>query len=237
MKSKTARAVAAAVGLLVGIVSVKPAAAQQWGATAIGVAEYDTEQTLLLLAGVSTGPRGMGLRPRIGVQGYNLSYDGGTDNVNVIVVKPYVGLANTFEGGSVYGNVGYAFSNKDEVFTSGAFVPDRGDGVVLSGGWDQWGTGGPLGYQVLGAYNLGTESFWGRGRVTTRLGQATTGQRRIGGEVAFLSGEGYSGVQPGAILELHNGRGRILGLGAGMKFIEGEDAVYFKAEMVLPIAR
>jgi hypothetical protein len=31
----------------------------QWSATAIGVAEYDTESTLLLLAGLSAGPGGM----------------------------------------------------------------------------------------------------------------------------------------------------------------------------------
>lgn len=240
MTGTTTRLTTAVLGAI--LISFSPAdASAQWSATSIGVAEYDTEQTLLLLGGISAGPGGMGWKPRIGFQGYYLRYDVGSTSTNVLVGKPYVGVRNAFSGGSVGVNVGYAFSDKDASFTTGAFVPDAGgDGVVLSGGWDQWGTGGPMGYQVLGAYNFGTEGFWGRGRVTRRLGAASsTGrQRRFGGEVAYLAGDGYSGVQPGAIMEFHDGNGRIFGLGAGMKFFDGGgDAVYFKGEFVLPIGR
>lgn len=233
----TKRNAAAIFGVI--LLSMAPMRADaQWSSSAIGVAEFDTEQAMLLLGGLSAGPSGLGLKPRIGVQAYLLRFDNPSGSTNVTVVKPYVGVRNAFAGGSVGLNVGYAFSNKE--FTTGAFVPDaEGDGVVVSGGWDQWGIGGPMGYQVLGAYNFGSEAFWGRGRATRRIGAASsTGrQRRFGGEVAFLAGDGYSGVQPGAILEFHNGQGSIFGLGAGMKFIEGTDAVYFKAEFVLPIAR
>lgn len=231
------RRAAAMLGAI--LVSIAPTSASaQWSATSWGVAELDTEETLLLLAGASTGPSGMGWKPRIGLQGYYLRFDAGATSRNVTVVKPFVGLRNGFAGGSVGVNVGYAFSDRDGA--TGAFVPDaEGDGVVLSGGWDRWGTGGPLAYQLLGAYNFGSEAFWGRGRVTRRIGAASsTGrQRRFGGELAFLAGEGYSGAQPGALIEFHNGNGRIFGLGAGMKFIEGDDAVYFKAEFVLPLGR
>ena len=91
---------------------------------------------------------------------------------------------------------------------------------------------------MLGSYNFDSESFWGRGRVTRRIASAGQAQKRFGGEVAFLSGSGYSAWQPGAVFEMHNGRGGILGLGAGMKFFEGGDnAVYFKIEGVVPVAR
>lgn len=238
MKGTIAQRSAAVLGAV--LISMAPASANaQWSSTVVGVAEYDTEQALLLLGGISAGPGGLGWKPRIGFQTYYLHFDSGV-STSVVVAKPYVGMRNAFTGGSFGVNVGYAFSDKDRDFVTGAFVPEaEGDGVVVSGGWDQWGTGGPMGYQVLGAYNFGSEAYWGRGRVTRRIGAASsTGrQRRFGGEVAFLGGDGYSGVQPGALVEFHNGNGRIFGLGAGMKFIEGSDAVYFKAEIVLPLGR
>jgi hypothetical protein len=236
MIRKTSRAFLLAAILLASV--FKPGVASaQWAASMFGVAEYDTESTLLLLAGLSAGPRGTGLAPRIGVQGYHLGFDATPSRVNVVVVRPWVGLRNGYEGGSVSGSIGYAFSNREEQFTQGAFVPDRGDGVVLTGGWDHWGTGGPLGYQLLGSYNFGTESIWTRGQVTTRVRALNPGQVRVGAEVAYLAGENYSGVQPGAIVQFHTGGGRIFGLGAGLKYFEDSDAVYFKVEFGLPLAR
>lgn len=238
MKGTTVRgSVATVIGAL--ILSMAPAiAGAQWSSTAIGVAEFDTEGTMLFLGGLSGGPGGLGLKPRVGLQAYLLRYDQGAGSANVTVVKPYVGVRNAFKGGSVSANIGYAFATKE---VTGAFAPDAGgDGVVLSGGWDQWGTGGPMAYQLLGSFNFGTESFWGRGRVTRRLGAALSSgrQRRFGGELAYLAGDGYSGIQPGAIMEFHDGTGRIFGLGAGMKFFDGGgDAVYFKGEFVLPLGR
>src|SRR5947199_276783 len=80
--------------------------------------------------------------------------------------------------GSAYRTIGYAFANGD----LGTGVPVAGSaigkGVVLSGGLDSWGTGGPLGYQALGSYNFGSKSFWGRGRVTTRVSQNGPSQMR-----------------------------------------------------------
>ncbi|MEX2177913.1 MAG: hypothetical protein WD801_04325 [Gemmatimonadaceae bacterium] len=237
MKSKKAWAGLAVVALF-GIGSPMASANAQMSTTAIAVAEYDTDETMLLLAGVSTGPSGMGWSPRFGVQAYHLGYDVGTSRTTVMVVRPYAGMRNNFTGGSASINLGYAFSNKDT--EAPAIVADPGSGVVLSGGWDHWGTGGPLGYQLLGAYNFGTESIWTRARGTTRVQQrAGRAQTRLGAEVAYLSdNDGFSAFQPGAILELHGGNGGILGLGAGMKLYEGgSNAVYFKIEGVLPLSR
>src|SRR5688572_22533001 len=117
MISKSRFSVAAVVGLM--LAAAVPAAGQ-WRATAIGVAEVDTESTLLLLAGLSASPTGMKVSPIIGVQAYHLGFDGGTARTNVFTVKPYVGLSNGYSAGSVYGTVGYAFSNRDGFIPSTA---------------------------------------------------------------------------------------------------------------------
>ena len=239
MTNRTSRAMifgALALGsLLIGA----PASAQV-SATAIGVAEYDTDGTLLLLGGVSAGPGGRGWKPRFGVQAYSLNFESGASDVNVFSVRPYVGMRNLFDGGSFGVNLGYAFANKD-VDPTPVFVSESSDGVVLSGGLDYWGTSNSrLGYQALAAYNFGSEGFWGRGRATTRLGamRANNAQTRLGAEVAVMAGDGYHGFQPGGVLEFHTGGGTIFGLGAGMKFFQGgSEAVYFKGEFTLPIAR
>ena len=232
---------AAMLGALVigGLHAATPAAAQI-SATAIAGAEYDTEGAYLLLGGLSAGPSGRGWKPRVGIQAYTLGYDNGPTSVNVFSVRPYVGMRNLFTGGSFGVNVGYAFANKD-VDPTPVFVRDAKDGVVLSGGLDYWGaTDTRLGYQALASYNFGSEGFWGRGRATTRLGamRANDAQTRVGGEVAFMTGNGYHGIQPGGVVEFHTGGGRIFGLGAGMKFFQGgSDAFYVSAEMTLPLAR
>jgi hypothetical protein len=224
---------------LAAVVLAAPAQAQ-WRATAIGVAEYDTESTLFLLGGISASPGGRGIAPLIGVQAYHIGFDNGPGRANVFTVKPYAGLSNNYGNGSLYGTVGYAFSNRDD---SGLIrttsTNDIGDGVVVAGGWDHWGASTtPWGHQVLASYNFDSENFWGRGRMTRRISQSGAAQRRLGAEVALLSGDGYTAWQPGAILELHNGRGSILGLGVGAKIVDGGDnAVYFKLEGVLPIVR
>lgn len=239
MMSKTTRATILGALTFGGLLFAAPTQAQV-SATAIGVAEYDTEGTLLLLGGVSAGPGGRGWKPRFGVQAYSLNYDSGVTDVNVFSVRPFVGMRNLFDGGSFGVNLGYAFSNKD-VDPTPAFVSESSDGVVLSGGLDYWGTSNSrLGYQALAAYNFGSEGFWGRGRVTTRLGEmrANNAQTRLGAEVAVMAGDGYHGFQPGGVLEFHTGGGTIFGLGAGMKFFQGGgDAVYFKGEITLPLAR
>jgi hypothetical protein len=214
-------------------------AQSKWGMTGLGVAEYDTDGALFLLAGVSASPGGRGVSPILGVQGYHIGFDNGSDRTNIFAVKPYVGLSNNYGSGDIYGTVGYAFSNRDEgvrILTTS--TNDVGSGVVVAGGWDHWGNGTPWGHQLLGSYNFDSENFWGRGRVTRQISASGPAQRRLGAEVAFSTGSDYTAWQPGAVLELHNGRGGILGLGAGLKLPDGgENAVYFKVEGVLPIAR
>lgn len=238
MNVKHVRGLAVAAALL-AVTGAVGSASAQWGITSVGVAEYDTNETLLLLAGVSAGPGGRGLHPVVGVQAYHLSYDGGDDRTSVISIRPSVGVRNNFDGGSAQARIGYAFRNKDDV-AIGTLVPDAGDGVVVAGQVDYWGTGSPLGAQAIASYDFGGESLWARGRLTTRLlrGAAEGSQLRVGAEAAVMSSENFDALQPGGVLEWHTGSGLILGAGAGVKLIEeGEDATYFRAEVVLPLRR
>src|SRR3954469_25911660 len=198
------------VATMVAVVLATPAQAQ-WKTTGLGVAEYDTDGALFLLAGVSASPGGRGVSPILGVQGYHIGFDNGSDRTNIFAVKPYVGLSNNYGSGDIYGTVGYAFSNRDEgvrILTTS--TNDIGSGVVFAGGWDHWGSGTPWGHQLLGSYNFDSENFWGRGRVTRRIASNGAAHGRLGAEAAFSTGSGYTAWQPGAVLELHNGRGSIL---------------------------
>lgn len=239
MNSTTGRSGGVAGGLMILLFSASTAAGQ-WHASAVGVAEYDTKQTLLLLAGLSASPGGRGVAPVIGVQGYHLGFDNGPGRTNVFVVRPYVGLENNYDGGQYGANIGYSFSNEDVSGFLTSVAADQGSGTVVSANWDHWGRTGELnGYQVLGSYNFNSDALWARGRYTRLLNSSGPSQRRFGGEVAYLEGHGYNAWQPGAVLELHDAKGNILGLGAGLKFFGngGGNAVYFKVEGVVPLFR
>lgn len=215
-------------------------AAAQWSVTGIGVAEYDTEETMLLLGGVSATPGTPGWSPLIGVQSYVLRYQLPTETKSVFSLRPYAGLQKSYSAGAMSLTAGYAFVSDDaSPGPIGSSVTDNQDGVVLSGALDHWGTGGPLGYQLLASYNFGGESLWTRGRVTTRVRQlAGGGQVRVGGEVAYASSGDFNMTQPGLVAEWHNGRGFILGFGVGRKLIaNADDATFFRLETVLPLSR
>lgn len=239
MKRKPMRVVVVASFALALVAIGRPAGAQ-WGVSGVGVAEYDTEQTMLLLAGVSATPGGAGWRPLVGLQTYYLTYKVPGDTRNVTSVRPYAGLQNNFPGGSLSFTAGYAFvSGESTAPPLGTAVADNQDGVVLSTALDYWGTGGPLGYQVLASYGFGGESLWTRGRVTSRVRSLDGGgQVRVGGEVAYATAGDFNLIQPGLVAEWHNGTGFILGFGVGQKFVkDGDDATFFRVETVVPLLR
>lgn len=239
MKSKSMRAAVLASFAFAFVALGRPAAAQ-WTASGVGVAEYDTEQTTLLLAGVSASPGGLGWRPLVGLQTYYLTYKVPGDTKNVTSVRPYAGLQNNFTGGSLSFTAGYAFvSGESTTPPLGSAVADNQDGVVLSTALDYWGTGGPLGYQVLASYGFGGESLWTRGRVTSRVRSLNGGgQLRVGAEVAYANAGDFNLIQPGLVAEWHNGTGLIVGFGVGQKFVkDGDDATFFRVETVVPLFR
>jgi hypothetical protein len=225
-----------ALMLLTSLAPTRKASAQ-WSAVSYGVAEGDTKNTWLVLAGVTASPKALGIQPVLALQAYWLGYDVGPSRTSVTAIRPGVGLGYNYNGGSIDGTIGYQFSNST---VSGAPVTGTatGRGVDIAGDWEYWGTGGPLGYQALASYNFGGKSFWGRGRVTTRVSQNGPSQMRVGGEVAYLNGPGYNAWQPGGVVEWHFAGGQILGLGAGAKIQNtGGNAAYFRVEGLLPILR
>ena len=220
--------------LATAFLGLASSAGAQWAPTFYGTGEFDTNETALLLAGVSVSPTRVGWGPLLGVQTYWLRYPLGTSNRSVWAVQPYAGIANNFGTGLFAIRVGYNFEDgdDDEVVTeSGAPVSvATGDGVEVGTQLEYWGTGSLSG-QAIATYNLGSETFWGRGRVLAPLGaRVGTGGVRLGGEVALLKTDGFQSISLGPILQFQAGRGLNIGLGVGRRIQDGDDATYFRAE-------
>ncbi len=233
-KNPRLNAIVAATALTFGAAR---GAAAQWSAGTYGVAELDTRQTFYALAGVSASPKGLGVKPLLTLQTSYLTYDAGATNRNVFMVKPGVGLISTYREGDVYADIGYAFASDNN---RAPVAANPGRGTVVSAGWDHWGAGtsAPMAYQLLGSYNFGTESFWGRARATGRLSQSGARSVRLGPEVAYYTGTGYHGWQPGGVLEFHMPSGSIVALAAGAKIqTPTANAAFFRLEGYLPIGR
>jgi hypothetical protein len=226
--------------------AAKPAHAQL-GFTVIGVGEFDTDDVVLVLGGVSVSPMRLGWSPVAGVQASWLQYPtglGGEDTRSIITVVPSVGIKNSFGTGTAQFRVGYAFrdanDDDDDLIGRPIVAADVGDdGITNSAQLDYWGNG-DIGAQLIGSYNYGSEAFWGRGRLTKRIFSLSgDGHVRAGGEAAYLNGEDYSAWQVGGIVGFHAGGGTIINVGAGQKLAsgDGKDATYFRAEIVLTPGR
>lgn len=199
-----------------------------WSGYAVG--EFDDEDTALALVGVTIGPRGLGWKPYGGAQAYWLQFDNGIGTTSVTSITPSVGLRNTWSTGSLGLRVGYNFSSRDiDGFIANQ---DVGDGVVNSVALDHWGTGNVY-LQGLATYNYGSENFWSRARGLFRVFNMGDGNIMAGGEVAYLNSNNYSSVQPGLVVAYTPGRATTFNFGVGRRTGDGNDATYFKAELVL----
>jgi hypothetical protein len=219
------------------IASTTSDAKAQLGFTVYGVGEFDTSDVIFVLGGVSVSPGGLGWKPVAGVSASWLQFPFGLlddDTDEVITITPTVGLANNFGTGEFQARVGYAFSDGDDVPAPVVTGAAGEDGVVTLAQLDYWGNGG-WGAQAIGSYNFGGESLWARGRVTQRIASLSgDGQIRLGAEVALLNDDFYDAVQVGGVIGFHPGRGAIINGGIGRKLTDdGEDATYFRAEIVL----
>jgi hypothetical protein len=221
--------------------SAKPAAAQlNW--TVVGVGEIDTEDVVLALASVSASPGGSGWAPIAGLHASWLQYPiSTTEKREIISVVPSIGIRNGFDGGSFQFRVGYAFRDaNDEDDDVGVGVPPvaadiRDDGVVNAAQLDYWGNG-RLSAQLIGSYNYGSEFLWSRAQLMHRIFDLSgSGHLRAGGEAAYLNGEDYDAWQVGGVVGFHAGGGTIINGAVGRKLAigEGNDATYFRAEIVL----
>ena len=224
--SRTAAILVSAIAL-----SAAPAHAQ-WSGAVYGSAEFDTNDTNLLFAGMTVSPGGGDVAPIFGLQAYRLSYKSGTGTTDVFVVKPSAGLRfHLSPETSANLSLGYAFANKEFPGTAASSAADQGDGVVLSGGLDMNPAASRISWQALAAYNFGSQSFWGRLRAPIKLRSSESGSVSLAPEVAYLSGSGYSAVQPGAVLLWQGNSG--FGFGGGIAFNmpnEGDNSTVFKIE-------
>lgn len=204
----------------------------QWTGAVYGTAEFDTNDTNLLFAGVSLSPGGGDVAPIFGVQAYRLSYKSGSGTTSVFVVKPSAGLRFRLSPEtSANLSVGYAFADKNFPGTAVSTAADQGDGVVLSGGLDVHPSSSNVSWQGMASYNFGSESFWGRLRAPIKLRSSESGSVSLAPEVSFLSGSGYSAVQPGAVVLWQSNTG--FGFGAGVAFNmpnQGDNSTVFKIE-------
>jgi hypothetical protein len=215
--------------------AVAPAHAQL-GWTFVGVGEFDTDDVVLALAGISVSPRGEGWAPVGGLSAYYLQFPSGNDDTSIISVTPSVGIKNNFGTGSAQFRIGYSFQDREEgEFALPAFTESGGDGFVNSAQLDYWGTGS-WSAQAIGSYNWGSESLWTRGRLAKRLfNVGDAGSLSLGGELAYLHSDDFGATKIGGLAMFNPGRGTQINAAVGRKLGRGAqtDATYFTAELVL----
>ncbi|MGQ0560893.1 MAG: hypothetical protein ACT443_03350 [Gemmatimonadota bacterium] len=238
-RAYVAAALAAAL-LLAG--RTTPAHAQL-GWTFVGVGEFDTDDVILVLGGVSVSPQRRGWSPVGGVSAFYLQFpigpQNGDDTRNITAVVPSVGIKNNFGSGAFQLRVGYSFRSSDrddDTDTIPAFAAEVGeDGVVNTAQVDYWGSGA-WNAQAIATYNYGSEAFWGRGRLARRLfGFGDDGAVSLGAEAAYLDSDNYAATKLGGLVMFNPGRGTLLNAAVGRKLGRDDfsDATYFTFELVL----
>ncbi|MGQ0815325.1 MAG: hypothetical protein ACT4O1_12855 [Gemmatimonadota bacterium] len=210
----------------------------QLGWTFVGVGDFDTQETVLVLGGVSVSPRGQGWSWVAGVTAYWLQFETGgvtgDDKRSITSITPSAGVKNNFGSGSAQVRVGYSFKDGDDDGGPG-FIESAGDGVVTIGQLDYWGTGA-WNAQAIGSYNWGSEALWARGRLARRLftvGDA--GSVSLGAEAAILNQAVFDATRVGGLVMFNPGRGTLINAAVGRMLADGEDndATYFTFELVL----
>lgn len=205
------------------------AAGAQWSGSIYGAAEYDTNNSNMLFAGMSMSPAGSGVVPTLGLQGYRLSYESGSARTTVYQIKPAVGFRAPFSVGSVNANIGYAFTDKELPGVAVGTSTDQGEGVVLAGGINLRPSSARIEWEGLGSYNFGSESFWGRAQASRPIRQTPTGAWHVAPQLSFLNGQGYSAIQPALMLNWRANQGMSWGAGVGYSIPNaGDNAVVFK---------
>ena len=204
----------------------------QWSGSVYGAAEFDTNDTNLLLAGLSLSPGGGDIAPVFGIQGYRLSYKVGTGNNTVYAFKPSAGLRFRLSpDASATASIGYAFTDKDAPATALTSSADRGDGAVVSGSLDLHPAASNINWLAMASYNFGSESLWARLRAPIGIRSNENGKFSLAPEVSFLNGSGYNAIQPGVVLLWQGNTG--FGFGAGVAFNmpnQGDNSTVFKIE-------
>jgi hypothetical protein len=227
----------AAVGAAPATARAQTSGLGPWGWTVYGTGEYDTDKVGLLLGGISLAPTKLGWVPVVGVQGHILRYSISGGTLTQKGVQPYAGLQDNFGTGLFALKGGYQFEGNDAVLVAPASIAS-GEGFVLTGQLESWGTGKDLGGQALATYNFGSSTFWGRGRIDAPILALNPGALRLGVEAALLNVGGedpapsFSTTSVGPVLMWQTGKGVNLGFAAGKRFGDS-DATYFRIDVAI----
>lgn len=240
-----------AVAVVAGLAGSARQAHAQVGWTVYGAGEFDTNDVVLVLGGVDITMKRSGWTPLVGVQALWLQYGPSGNKTSVTSVTPSVGLQHTTSTGLFLVRAGYNFQNSANPSNPGVFADIGKDGVIVGSQFEYWGTGA-LGAQAIASYNFGSETFWGRGRVTARIAHiGDIGAIRVGPEVAYLNARRpatvlnpkstFDAAQVGGVIAINPGRGVALTGRVGRKIsplsnrsaaVKG-DATYFGFEIAL----
>ncbi len=215
-----------------GIAAAAAPAHAQWSGSVYGTAEFDTNETNLLLAGVSLSPGGGDVAPIFGLQGYRLSYATGTANTTVYAFRPSAGLRFRMSPDlTTTASIGYAFTDKDAPATGLSSGADTGDGVVVSGSFDLHPAASRVNWLGAASYNFGSESVWARLRAPVALNNTESGKVSLAPELSYIHGGSYSAVQPGAVLLWQGNSGVSFGAGIAVNLPnQGDNSTVFKIE-------
>lgn len=229
MKKGALMAIGVAAALTVTAAS--PLLAQsRMGWTAYGTGEFDTNDVIYLLAGAAFSPIRAGWAPVVGAQAHWLRFPSTAGDVDVSGIQPYVGMQNNYGTGLLAFRVGYQFEGEGATASTAPVPQNVGDGAVVTGQLEHWGTGRGLGSQLLGTYNFGSETFWGRARASVGLAEMQPGAVRLGGEIAYLAAPNFTSTSIGPVLEWQTGRGFNLGFAVGRRIQDGGNATYFRID-------
>lgn len=242
------------VAAVVAGVAVSPRQAHaQLGWTVYGAGEFDTNDVVLVLGGVDITMKRSGWTPLVGVQALWLRYGPSGATTSVTSITPSVGMQHTTSTGMFLVRAGYNFQNSANASNPGVFADVGKDGIIVASQLEYWGTGA-LGAQAIASYNFGSETFWGRGRVTARVARiGDVGTVRVGPEFAYLranrTSQGtvvsttttFDAAQVGGVVAINPGRGVALTGRVGRKIsplsnrttTNTGDATYFGFEIAL----
>ncbi len=191
--------------------------------TVYGTAGVDGNSTNIQLVGGTMRIGGLGLAPEVGLQGYRLGYDAGTENHTVWAITPSAGASFRMPMGQVGARVGYSFQSDDN---GGAPVLEGaggGSGAVIQAQGNYWGPGPEL--QGIVSYNFGPEYIWTQAQATVPVLPLPPGRLNAGAEVVWegrTSGGGGHAFEVGPVVKFSSGHNWSVNAGAGGKFYSGD---------------
>ena len=234
------RSICFGVVALLALLGVARPADAPLGFTVYGTGEFDTDDAVLVLGGVNVAPRRTGWSPMAGVEAWWLQFEAAPDDTrNITAITPSVGLQHMSATSLKLVRVGYSFQDTDVLANTGVFADVGGDGVVVGGQLEYWGTGA-LSAQALATHNFGSETFWARGRVLFRVFNIGDTAFRVGPEAAYINSNDFDAAAIGGALGFNPGRGVALTARVGRKIAplenretQADDATYFGFEIAL----